>query len=108
MKDPESIHIPGQRPLDRKEKFAALLSFVHGRGWVTSVPGATLVMLEVLPGSDLPEELRELGFQPQADGEGERILPHAIREVVTVEGSTVPKVFVHAGIVAVKRYSFAL
>ena len=73
---------------ERKRLFAGINKFVTERnGWLTSVPGERAVTMECLPDSTLPEELRKLGYKVEADGEGERILPHA-------------------GIVRVLRYSF--
>jgi hypothetical protein len=89
--------VAGRKPFkheviaDRKERFATLNKYVTARnGWLTSVPGEVDVMLECLPGSSLPDELRAgaefmLGsekvrlppYKVVADGEGERILPHA-------------------------------
>jgi hypothetical protein len=76
---------------ERKDRFASLNKYVTARnGWLTSIPGEREVMLECLPGSTLPDELRAgaefmLGdekvrlppYKVVADGEGERILPHA-------------------------------
>jgi hypothetical protein len=76
--------------------------------------------LETLPGSALPDDLRELGYDVAEAGEGERVLPTAILQKLTltsggtfeelVEGSTnaLAEIRTHAGIVPVKRFSFAL
>jgi hypothetical protein len=105
----ERSYIPGQIGLDLKQEFAKILRFVQSRnGFVTSVSGADTVSVETLPGSPLPDELRELGYRLQPDGEGERILPAAITEFVLLEGSTVPVVMRHAGITRVERYRFSL
>jgi hypothetical protein len=61
-----------------------------------------------LPGSILPEELRKLGYDLSEIGEGQRILPTAITEMVITEGSTVPIRATHAGIVSVRRRAFSL
>jgi hypothetical protein len=75
--------------------------------------------MECLPGSTLPAELRQLGYDVRDLGDGERILAAAIVEQFTlaadgefeplVEGSTKPvaKTLRHAGIVKVKRYGFS-
>jgi hypothetical protein len=95
---------------DRKELFSRLLQFVSTRsGWITSVPGAKTVTLEVLLGSGLPDELRDKGYTVEEDGEGTRLIPHAIVEAVVTEGSTKPAYrTTHAGIVAVDRFKFNL
>jgi len=71
-----------------------------------------------LPGSPLPDELHQLGYDVRDLGDGERILATAITERFTtradgefeplVEGSTKPiaSTVTHAGIVRIKRYSF--
>jgi hypothetical protein len=71
--------------------------------------------MECLPGSTLPDELRQLGYDVRDLGDGERILAAAIVERFTlsadgefeplVEGSTKPVAQTrrHAGIVKVKR-----
>jgi hypothetical protein len=106
----------------RKQLFAAINKHVmdKGTGWITSVPGAPIVTIEVLPGSTLPAELRELGYKLKPEPEGERILPAAIVQEFTLTssgayelatpGSTKPvaQTLRHAGIVRVMRYSFTL
>jgi hypothetical protein len=93
----------------RKAQFDRLNAIViAGGGWITSIPGAIEVSVEVLPGSGLPDELRQLGYELEPDGEGQRILPAAITEGVITEGSTVPVRVTHPGIVKVERYSFNL
>jgi hypothetical protein len=73
-----------------------------------------------LPGSTLPDELRQLGYDVRDLGDGERILAAAIVERFTltadgefeplVEGSTKPiaSTVTHAGIVKVKRFVFEM
>jgi hypothetical protein len=68
----------------------------------------------------LPADLRELGYYVREVGEGERILPNAIVQRLTltssgafeemIEGSTkaVAQVRHHAGIATVKRYQFVI
>jgi hypothetical protein len=67
------------------------------------------VTLKTFPGSTLPDELRELGYDVREIGEGERILSGAIIERFTMTlcgGSTKPvaSAVVHAGIITVDRY----
>jgi hypothetical protein len=104
-------YLPGDfREIEsRKDAFDKLLKFVTARnGWITSVPGSSQIAMECLPGSALPEELYDAGYDPEPAGEGERILPHAITETFLTEGSTVVRRVTHAGIVRVLRYSFVI
>jgi hypothetical protein len=113
--------LPGQELENRKAKFEKLNAFVTQRdGWLTSVPGDAEVILECLPGSGLPAELRAAGYTLRSDGQGERILGSAITEHLTLTssgayvplapGSTKAVALTrrHAGIVKVQRYSFGL
>ena len=73
---------------DRKTKFAKLNALVMARGgWVTSIPGAAEVMIECLPLSTLPAELRGAGYDLREDGEGQRILAAAIVQEFTLSSS---------------------
>lgn len=92
-----------------KERFAALNDFVRARhGFLTSIPGRDEITMECLPDSTLPAELRALGYDVEATGGGERILPTGITEMVVTEGSTVARPVTHAGISRVERYSFPI
>jgi hypothetical protein len=95
---------------DRKDLFDRINTFVTARsGWLTSVPGAKTVTLDVLPFSTLPEQLTEKGYQLELEGNGTRLIPHAITEAVITEGSSRPAFrTTHAGIVAVDRFKFTL
>src|SRR5258708_3657066 len=76
--------------------------------------------MECLPGSTLPDELRNAGYDARDLGDGERILATTIVEQFTltaagefeplVEGSTKPVAQTrrHAGIVKVRRYAFSM
>jgi hypothetical protein len=118
-----AIYKPGQleKVNDRKSKFDAVNQLVMKRGgWVISVPGADEVVVETLPESGLPAELRAMGYDLQPSGTGERILAGTIVEKMTLtssgafepmtEGSTrqVADVRRHAGIVRVLRYAFRM
>jgi hypothetical protein len=120
-----AIYKPGEqdakaRVRDRKKRFARLNEFVTmGNGWITSIPGRDEVTVEVLEGSTLPDELREIGYRVEPDGSGERILARSIVEkfarvgdelVPMTAGSTLPlaEVRTHAGIVRTQRYSFSM
>ena len=69
------------------------------------------VLAEITEGmlarSELPRELRRLGYDVQEAGDGQRILASAIVEPVLIEGSTVPIMVTHAGIVRVERRASA-
>jgi hypothetical protein len=104
---------------ERKRLFAGINKFVTERnGWLTSVAGERTVTMETLPDSGLPEELRKLGYNVEAAGEGERILPHGIVQhfVVGADGEMLPLTagssraaaltVTHAGICKVTRYAF--
>jgi hypothetical protein len=106
----------------RKQEFAELneLARACGDGWLVSVAGDVEVRVECLPSSDLPQRLQRAGYELRPDGQGQRILAHAIVErfgrgadgvlVPITQGSTLPVVSkrTHAGIVGVQRYSFLL
>jgi hypothetical protein len=84
------------------------------------VPGDPEVRMECLPGSTLPDELRQLGYDVRDLGDGERILAAAITERFVrradgeleplVEGSTRPiaEARTHAGICKVRRFGFSI
>lgn len=106
---------------DRKERFATLNKFVTERGgWIVSIPGDRDVRVEVLENSSLPEEMSQLGYKLEPDGEGERILPHAITTQVVsdvdgvltpvTEGSSGRPVITvtHAGIARVLKFTLTL
>lgn len=112
-KELRQFYTPGRqsdRAIDaRKKLFDELAKFIARRnGWITSIPGAAVVRFECLPLSTLPDELRELGNDVIEEGEGERILPHAIVENVPMEGSTSTFKMRHAGIARTRRFSFVL
>ena len=105
---------------ERKARFAELNAFVRSRGgWLTSIPGDVEVTMECLPGSTLPDELRDQGFDLVEGREGERILPAAIEQkfVTGTDGELEPlttgstravtMTVTNAGIAKVVRYSFA-
>lgn len=112
MRRPSEVTKPtaAQTLTERKELFEGVNAFVRkGGGWITSIPGARDVMMECLPGSALPDALREKGYTVEADGQGTRLIPHAITETVVTEGSTRPTYrTTHAGIVSVQRFRFML
>jgi hypothetical protein len=105
---------------DRMERFDKLNAFVRSRnGWIISIAGKAEVTIECLPGSLLPDELRDAGYQlTEIDG-GERIIAGSIVERLTLsssgayepatEGSTKPvHLRSHSGICKTVRYSFTI
>lgn len=105
----------------RLERFKELNRWIMARGgWVTSLPGAPRVTIEVLPGSPLAADLRGAGYDVRSDGDGERILPAAIIEKLALSSSgalvplsagstlSVASTVTHAGICRVNRFSFAI
>jgi hypothetical protein len=103
-----------------KARFAALNEFVTARhGWITSIPGDTEIMLECLPGSTLPDDLRGLGHQVREIGDGERtgaIVERFARRAdgelePLVEGSStkpIAETRTHAGMCKVRRFGFSI
>jgi hypothetical protein len=83
------VSSPSNPKLDEaKAKFTDINAFVTERGgWLVSVPGDPEMRLQVLPGSPLPDELRELGYIVVPTGTTERILPMAVRQAMTVSSS---------------------
>jgi hypothetical protein len=93
-------------------------SMVRGDCWIISTPSASEVLLECLPTSTWPDELRGRGFPLIAKPGGQRILPHAIKtEMVLTSsgamtpatpGSTMPTtaIVTAAGIVETQRFKF--
>lgn len=124
MSADQRFYFPGRtdgksKVADRMEQFAALNEYVTSRnGWIISLPGHAEVMIECLPGSALPEDLRGLGYQLRAIHDGERILAGPIVErfvagpdgelVPITEGSTrqIAGTRTHAGICQVWRFAF--
>jgi hypothetical protein len=66
---------------ERKARFQGLNAFAqkHG-GWIASIPGDRFVDFQCLPGSQLPDQFRALGYKVESDGTGQRILHSAIVE----------------------------
>ena len=93
----------------RAERHAEMVAFVTDRGgWLTSPPGERDATIDCLPGSALPTELAEAGYKVEEIGEGERILLHAITEIVIAEEGAAPINVTHSGIVRVRRYVFRI
>ncbi len=115
------IPVEPPSPTNRAELFAELNRFVTERhGWITSLPGSVEVTVECLPGSALPQQLRDLGYDVVHVGGGERILHGAIKQQFAngpdgeleplVAGSTraVALTITHVGIVRVERSAFTV
>jgi hypothetical protein len=96
MKDSDRFHF-SQAPIDRERKtaierrkklFAGLNRYVTERvGWLTSIPGDLTVTFECLVDSSMPDDVAWLGHDPRPDGETMRILPAAIEERFTRNGT---------------------
>jgi hypothetical protein len=116
------IYIPRGIPEieTRKEKFDKLNRAVTALGgWVVSIPGDQIIVIECLPGSVVPDRLRDAGYdlRPADPPEGERIIAGSIVERLELsssgafepatENSTKP-IFTrtHAGICKVLRFAF--
>jgi len=121
MKEPhrEFYRPIGPEVKSKLDRFRQMNDWVTARGgWVISPPGDDEMTIECLPGSTLPDDLRDTGYDVQADGEGERILPSAIVQrfacnvdgdfELLTEGSTRPVALTqtHAGVTKIQRYSF--
>jgi hypothetical protein len=103
----------------RRDWFNSLnLEAMKVGAFIISSPGATEVIVEVLPGNDWPEALKERGFPIEWSGNGQRVMPFAYEEpmvqnadgtlgVLTL-GSTKEISFVkrEPGIARTERYAF--
>lgn len=70
----------------RKSLLEALAKFVHASGgWVTSVPGAKSVRIEILKDSVLPTKLTQLGYVPRQVGVNSRITSTGFVPVDVIE-----------------------
>jgi hypothetical protein len=81
----------------RQEAFAELNLYVMAKGggsaWIVSLPGDSLVVLEVLPTSDLPEDLRRRGYdvQPADPPEAGVRRPSWLRAALGLSGRPMPR-----------------
>ena len=104
----------------RKEQFEKLNKYVRLKGgWLVSIPGDELVTMQCLEHSQLPEQLRGLGYDDVEEiGRSEKILHTAIVEKLArgPDGTLVPwredlplaETRHHAGICPVTVWRFAL
>jgi hypothetical protein len=53
--------------------------------WIISSPGSQTVTIECLPGNPWVQELKERGFPITWIEDGQRILPHEVREEMTIK-----------------------
>jgi hypothetical protein len=103
--------------VDRKQQFEKLNIWIMARdGWLVSVPGDPHMRFEALPGSTMPAELRQAGYEVTEIGSTQRILPHVIEQKFTIgtggelelatAGSTraISQIRTHAGIVTTKVF----
>jgi hypothetical protein len=103
---------------ERKQRFAAINEeIMKAGGWVTSIPGDRYIDFEVLEGNPLPRQIR---YEVEPNGSGERILPHSVVERFTknadgtlsllTEGSTkeIASRVTHAGIARVTKFFFLI
>jgi hypothetical protein len=100
-----------QAKRDRNAAFDTLNTFVRSKGgWIVSLPGDPLVVMETLPDSSLPSLLHERGYdvQPADPATGERIVANDTIEDVTTESTRPAFRTTHAGIRRVLRYCFSL
>jgi hypothetical protein len=118
------IYIPRGIPEieTRKEKFDKLNRAVTALGgWVVSIPGDQIIVVECLPGSVVPDRLRDAGYdlRPGDPPEGERIIPGSITErlelsssgafMAASENRTKPiHIRSHSGVCRVRRYRFTI
>ena len=72
-----------------KRMFAGLNNFVTDRGgWLVSVAGSPLIIMECLTDSPLPEALRKMGYSCEATGQiRQRLIANAITEQLTRSSS---------------------
>jgi len=107
----ETTYKPGMQSAavaSRLERFQKMNAFIMRRGgWITSLPGATMMTIECLPGSSIPGELRDLTYELERLPDGERIVYGAIVETID-EGNAKrpPRVMRYDGPAQVERFSF--
>ncbi|WP_315775099.1 MULTISPECIES: hypothetical protein [unclassified Bradyrhizobium] len=93
----------------RKEKFEALNTFVtEDGGWVVSIPGEPLVTIECTERSNLPEKLRDLGYELHEVDRRERMISNATTKEFATSCHRKIRTLSHAGLVPVIAYSFEL
>ena len=70
----------------RKNLLEALSKYISANGgWVTSVPGAKYIRVEILKNSALPTKLAEIGYVPRLCSTGIRIIDGSFKPVDVIE-----------------------
>jgi hypothetical protein len=94
---------------DRKAAFDRLNQFGMARaGWVISIPGDAIVTIETLPSSDIPNVLRDNGYDlREVEGDHKRIIPAATVETIMQDNKPIRRV-AHAGVVPVERWTLPI
>jgi hypothetical protein len=106
-----SVDMSIDRKLIRKrtELFLRLNKLIsEAGGWTTSVPGATKLRFEVIPGNALPDILAEAGWQLTSAGDGERIISGAIQSQLRNAKGQVYLTTSHPGIVQTQIWELCL
>ncbi len=73
--------------------------FIYEKGgWVISVPGASSMTVECLPGSGLPDEPRKFGYEltPEPPGERIRDLANIVHDITASRGAQAPQSYLTA------------
>jgi hypothetical protein len=93
----------------RRELWEAFSDTIHGvGGWLVSTPGAANIRFEVVPGSTLPECLREAGHLVNFCGEGQRIEPMVTSETLVDKKTKVTTKVRHGGFVTTAIWEIVL
>jgi hypothetical protein len=88
-------------PLERRKlDHAEAAKIIGNDGWLVSLPGMKEILLQTLPGSDVPDRLRQAGFVVSADGSTTRVVANATSETIKDHHNNVT-VREHAGTVQV-------
>jgi hypothetical protein len=86
----------------RRKLWDTINKFIRQEGgWVTSVPGVSVMRIEVTQGSSLPAKLIELGFDPRHVGVSTKLISGGTIETVTEHGTGRKVARHHAGFVPI-------
>jgi len=79
--------VPRDPEIDaKKSRFDYINNYIGERGgWMTSVPGDRDMRFEAMPGSPLPDQLRELGYIVTPVGVTQRVTAGSIVAVETYD-----------------------
>ena len=98
------------KTLDQKQRklWQALNSFIseHG-GWMVSQPDTEPLRFECRSESELPESLRDLGYDVVSAGTGERLLP-VIHETIRQDGGVTRITVQHVAPIVVSVFEIRL